>query len=123
MSRHQPQANDTTSCEAHCFGPDGPGGALKSQVDKWRGGLSVGVWVASALLGLVAVGVGALIALAPGIVKSSVAEVTPGVVREELRKAGIAAIAEAKRQAVMADAPSTPWLIGHAHAETKGPTP
>ena len=105
------------------MGPDGPGGAIKAQVDKWRGGLSVGVWVASGILGLLTLVVGALIALAPGIVKSSVAEVTPGVVREELRKAGLAASAEAKRQAVLAEVPAVPWLIGHAHAETKGPTP
>lgn len=120
MSRHP--TIQPASCEAHCFGPEGPGGALQRTMDKWRGALALGVWVAGISLGLLAAAVSVSIALAPGIVRSSVAEVTPGVVREELRKAGIAAIAEAKRKAVMTEVP-VPWLIPSAHAETKGPTP
>ena len=53
MSRHHSQselppildavAEVTKRCQDHCMGPEGPGGQIKAQVDKWRGGLSVGV--------------------------------------------------------------------------------
>lgn len=117
---------EAKACEAHCFGPEGPGGAIKSQVDKWSGAIGLGVWVAGVALALLAVVVTVSIALAPGVIRSSVAQVVPGLVRDvvadELRRAGVVGQGPVvPRGRALVLAPSLlPPVIPQAHAETKG---
>jgi hypothetical protein len=89
-------------CQAHCFS-EGPGAQLKSQVDKWRGGLALGAWVVAGALTLLTATVTVAISLAPSLVRSAVS-------------------AEFDRRAGHAAAPvvSKSTLIPQALAETKG---
>lgn len=87
-------------CQDHCMGPDGPGGALKSQVDQWRGGLRASLWIVGLLF---AVSVGVSVTVIPALVD---AKITRRLDERFGKMAGPVA------------APSA--FINQAHAETKG---
>jgi hypothetical protein len=92
-------------CQAHCFS-EGPGAQLKSQVDKWRGGLSLGIWVVSGALVLLTAAVTVSMSLVPSLVRSAVS-------------------AEFDRRAERAAAPvgSKPTLTPQALASQEGKAP
>lgn len=115
-------------CQDHCMGPDGPGGAIKSQVDRWSGAFALGWKVVTIALVLLTASVTISIAAAPSLVRSAVSQVVPGLVEASvsaaLRRHGIVGQEQSAKTDVIAQIPSTPWLIPQAHAETtKGVSP
>jgi hypothetical protein len=42
-------------CQAHCLTPDGPVGKIKTQVDKWSGGIAVAIKVGGWSLAFLAI--------------------------------------------------------------------
>src|SRR5512141_3411763 len=114
-------------CQDHCMGPDGPGGKLKSQVDKWIGAFALGWKVVTIALVLLTASVTVAIAISPSLVRSSVAasakEVVPplvdSAVAAALRRHGLVELAPAEAPtAAVVQAPSAPWLFHQVHAET-----
>jgi len=119
-------------CQAHCFGPEGPGSRIKAQMDRWIGAVALAGKAIGWGFGLLAIAVTVSLALLPSLVRYAVAtstsQVVPGLVDSAvtaaLRRHGIAEReAQTKQREAIVQAPPAPWLFPQAHAETKGTPP
>jgi hypothetical protein len=96
-------------CQEACFGPEGPGSEIKSQVDQWRGGLKLGAWLVAGAFALLAIVVTIGIAVVPASIDAKISAALD-------RRFG-----EQQHHPVAAD--RSMFLPRAIAAETKGPTP